>query len=43
MVVSGDGQALKAFERIQRTREIIMIIVSRIISSVWRVLQGHGP
>ena len=36
-------QAFKAFERIQGTRDITMIIVSRIISNVLSALQTHGP
>ena len=35
MVVSGYGLVFKAFEKIQHTREIIMILISTIIPNVW--------
>ena len=41
-MVSGCKRALKAFERIQCTRETTLTI-SRVIPSVWNTRQTHGP
>lgn len=35
--------SFKAFEEIQLTREVILIIISRIIPNLWSVLWSHGP
>lgn len=43
LVLSGFEQALKAFERIQCSREIITGTRSRIGPNTWRELQSHGP
>ena len=43
LVVSNSKHAFQVFEWIQSTREIIMIIISRIIPNMWIALWSHGP
>lgn len=42
-MASGCERAFKAFERIQCTVKIVMMIVSNIIPRVWGALQSHDP
>ena len=42
-MVSGYKHAFKAFERTQYARKTTMIIISRIIPIVWRVLVAMVP
>ena len=42
LVVSGCEYAFKAFKRIQHTRQTTMIIISRIIPTVWSVLWSRS-
>ena len=41
-MISGCKHALKVFESIEHTRETAMIVISKIIPSVWDALQSHG-
>ena len=43
VVVSSCKHALKAFETIQCTREMTVIVISRVIPNVWSALQSHSP
>ena len=42
-MISGCKHALKVFESIEYTKETAVIVISKIIPSVWGALQSHGP
>ena len=43
MGVNGFEHTFKAFERIEHSRKIIMVIISRTIPNIWSVLRSRGP
>ena len=43
LVASGYEHAFKSFQKIQYSREITMIIITRRIPNVWSALWSHGP